>query len=63
MTVAAPTFALKISYKGLLLTALLIKMKKCVYQETYPIQDKGDKTIPCLRQNGQNRYPVYDQNG
>jgi len=51
MNVEAGTVSLNIFYEWLLLMVLSIMMNKYLcLKKTYPIHDKGSKTIPYLRQ-------------
>ena len=63
MTVAAVTAALNITYEGLLVTVLLIMMKKVPSSKEHTqFKTRVQTSYPIYDQNGQNRYPqIYGQ--
>jgi len=65
MTVATDTVALNISYKELLSTVLIIDNDEKVASSKKHTQIKTRELTPypIYNQSGQNRYPIYDQNG
>jgi len=63
MTVTAGAVAVNVSHEGLLLTFLLPDDEKAPSSKKHTqFKIRVLKPYPIQDQNGQNRYPIYDQN-